>query len=393
MRRFSAHYIVPVNEPPIRNGIVEIDEDGTILNVFNRGNHFKEEANLEFYNGIITPGFINAHCHIELSYLKGKIVPDISLEGFIGQMIDIRRIGKEADPGRDIFEADKEMEKEGIVAVGDISNGADSIERKLKSNLYYHTFVEVTGTGVNAVAGLDSFLNVYNQFVDNGLKASLSPHAPYSVTKELYLELMQCNTSNSIISIHHQESEQENSIFLGEENDLLNMFMDKGIDFSGIRKTGKSSTGTILNWIQEKQKVLFIHNVYITRDEIKEIGKKLKNSFFVFCPGSNMYIQKRLPDFDYFAACEDVIAIGTDSYASNTRLSILEEIKLIQSSYPSWGLNELIRFATINGAKALGIENLYGTIQPGKKPGLNLIDHIDFSNWKLSKKSKVKKLI
>jgi cytosine/adenosine deaminase-related metal-dependent hydrolase len=82
MRRLSAHYIFPVDTPPLKNGVIEIDDDGTILNIIDTHGKNKESAGTEFYNGILVPGFINTHCHLELSYLKGKITPQKGLASF-----------------------------------------------------------------------------------------------------------------------------------------------------------------------------------------------------------------------------------------------------------------------------------------------------------------------
>jgi cytosine/adenosine deaminase-related metal-dependent hydrolase len=113
----------------------------------------------------------------------------------------------------------------------------------------------------------------------------------------------------------------------------------------------------------------------------------------VLCPNANLYIENKLPDIELFAASGFSIALGTDSLASNTTLSILEEMKTIQLHFPKIRLNDLITWGTINGAKALGFNKLKGTIEIGKKPGLNLISGIDFREMKLTLQSEVKVLL
>jgi cytosine/adenosine deaminase-related metal-dependent hydrolase len=111
------------------------------------------------------------------------------------------------------------------------------------------------------------------------------------------------------------------------------------------------------------------------------------------CPNSNLYIENKIPQINMFVeeGCE--IVIGTDSLASNTNLSILQELKTIQLNYPEISVTDLVKWATINGAKALGEQRNFGSIEPGKKPGLLILENVDLQDMKLLPDSVVTRLV
>jgi cytosine/adenosine deaminase-related metal-dependent hydrolase len=127
--------------------------------------------------------------------------------------------------------------------------------------------------------------------------------------------------------------------------------------------------------------------------EIIKAVRKRGMLYWCLCPNSNLYIENHLPPVDLMIKEECELVIGTDSLASNNRLSILEELKTLQKACPRVSLEDLIIWATLNGAEALGEEEHFGTIGPGKKPGLLLLQDMDLVNMKLLPESSVKRLI
>ena len=120
---------------------------------------------------------------------------------------------------------------------------------------------------------------------------------------------------------------------------------------------------------------------------------KFKNVTFVTCPLSNIFIHERLAPLDLFMKEGVRIALGTDSLSSNDILSIVQEIKCIQKHFPSIELGTILEWATINGAQALSKSDTLGSIEEGKRPGIVLIDNVDFSAMKLTENSKSTRLI
>ncbi len=393
MRRLSANYIFPVTSGPLKNGIVEIDDNGIILDIIDTGGALKETRNLEFYNGIIVPGFVNTHCHLELSALKDVLPEKSGLTSFIEQMINYRKNRISEHSTQSIENADELMYSNGIVAVGDIVNTNSTLETKLQSKIFYHSFIEISGLGKDYKQRFEKAKTLNSEFREEKLSSSIVPHAPYSVSKQLF-ELIkeEALANNSILSIHNQESKDENEMFLKGSSNLLNFFKTAGIDISFWKSSGRSSIETILDYLPANNHLLFVHNIYTTPQEIKKVTEFLPNIFWVFCPRSNIFIENKLPEIDSFLEYSGKISLGTDSLASNKILSILDEMIAIYNEYPHIQFVSLLQWATLNGAKALKIDDQYGSLEKGKQPGLNLITNFDFQEMQITSKSLVKRL-
>jgi aminodeoxyfutalosine deaminase len=394
MRRFAANYIFPVSQPPLKNGIVEVDSVGNIINLIDTNGNLTESRNLEFYNGVIVPGFINAHCHLELSELKGKLNQGLTLPGFVSEMIAFKKQSDSAETLPAMVLHDDLMKRNGIVAVGDIVNTNKSIEVKQNSKIYYHTFIEALGLHNESNKVFNNNLSLYNQFVKAGLTSSIVPHAPYSVSEGLFKLIRDfAEDNNSILSIHMQESSFENEMFTSKKGKLVELFERIGIDLSNWIPTGESSFESIAKHLPNQNTILFIHNLYSSHHEIVKANKNFKNAYFILCPLSNYFIENKYPNLTNFIPFSDKVAIGTDSLASNNTLSILEEMKALVKINDNLSFEMLLQWATLNGARALQIDKRIGSIEIGKKPGINLITDFDFSRMNITEKSTVKVLI
>ncbi len=393
-RKISAHYIVIDKNTTLKNGIITINKQGEIADIKSLGNNMQETAGVEFYSGILVPGFVNTHCHLELSHLKDKINRNTGLEGFISEIRNLRT-GADSEIIKQTQQADKEMLKNGVVAVGDIANTSHSIDAKLKSTINYHTFVELYASNLDVVNNVfESGINLEKLFIKSGLSASVTAHAPYSVNPKLFnLITSHLGKEKSIISIHNQECESENELYISRKGSLYEMFKSKGIDLQGIPTTGKSSLMSIAANLNHDDNTIFVHNTYTKSEDIEFAADNLNNLYWCFCPNANLYIENKLPDIQAFRNKQQKICIGTDSLASNSQLSILDELKVISKSFPNIELPELISWASINGAKALNMDKVIGSFEIGKRPGINLIESINLNSLKLTGKSRVKKLV
>jgi len=392
IKRFSANYVFTVNTPPLKNGIVEVDDKGVVQNIIDTKGNLQESRGLEFHNGVLTPGFINSHCHLELSDLKGEIEPKQGLPNFLSKIIQLKRRSS-PNKRQAINEYDSRMQNSGIVAVGDVVNTNETIDIKEISKIYYHNFIELIGLGPNANQIFNHNKSLQKEFLDKGLKTSIVPHAPYSVSKKLF-KLIQndAEQTNSILSIHNQESEAENEMFISGNGKLIETFRKANIDLGEFELTGRNSLLSVLEYLPDKNNILLVHNTYTKKEDVELINQKFEKLFWCLCPSSNLHLENRLPDLSVFKNLPNVI-LGTDSLASNHSLSILNEMKLISQSYPDISFNTLIEWASINGARALKIEEKYGSLGKNKIPGLNLITNFDFERMQLTEKSEVKKLI
>jgi aminodeoxyfutalosine deaminase len=401
MRKISANYLFPVSSKPLKNGIVEVADDGTIVRLIDTGGELIEQAGIEFYNGVIVPGFVNCHCHIELSYLKDQMPKGTGLPNFIENIISFRK--SEGEVEKEIIRADKEMEVNGIKAIGDISNLPKSFATKAKSKLIYHTFLEafsITGKEDNDI--VDACLSNYDllkqckkvENITKKLTASIVPHAPYSVSENMFgiIENLEENDAQPI-SIHNQETPSENELFLAKKGSLYESLTKVGIDMNGIARSQKSSLAAVIDKLAKDNNKLLVHNTFTQKDDIEIANAVTRNLFWVLCPNANLYIENLLPDVNLFLNENQVVCLGTDSYASNTSYSILSEMQTISKHFPNIRFEHLIGWATLNGAKALQMDKLIGSIEQGKKPGLNLISHFDFRKMNITKDSLLKVLI
>ena len=393
MKRISATFVY-TGKNIFEKAIIEIDDTGKVLNIIDTKGQIKEQESLEYYNGLIVPGFVNTHCHLELSHMKGVIDSKTvkGLPGFIDEIISKRNFPE--DLSERIHKADREMRSEGIVAVGDISNTDDSFSIKGNSDIYYHTFVEAFSTS-NATA-TEAFSNAVSNFKKlkkNNLKATIVPHASYSVPDQLRKKIIDHNKDQAqIISIHNQETPWEDDIIKTKSSELAEVMIKKGFIFSDFNFNKNSSLEVNLSGIKKIDNILLIHNTFSKEADIVSSEEFSDNIFWVLCPLSNQYIEKILPNIALFFKKGVKTCIGTDSYASNTKLSVLSELKEITKNFPQIPFEKLIESACLNGAKALKINDTYGSIEIGKKPGINLISNFDFENMCLKEESKIKVL-
>ena len=356
------------------------DQSGTVIETVDRKDAGDDIQALE---GLLTPGFINAHCHLELSHMKGIIPEKTGLVEFVQQVM-----GRRASPGelkRDaMLRAEIEMNNTGMVAVGDICNTADSIPVKQQSGLLWRNFIEVSGfTDAAAQKRLDDVKKVQEQFQTTlGKKGTtLSPHAPYSVSKKLF-QLLNDETSGQLITIHNQECAAEDELYKHKKGGFLDLYKKFGIDISAFEPTGKSSFQSWLPYFTNGQSVISVHNTFAGEDDIAFFNKFAENNhsgfFYCLCANANQYIEQKIPPIGLLQKNNCTIVLGTDSYASNRQLNILEEIKTIQKETDyAIPLHELLQWATINGAKALQLDQQLGSFEKGKKPGIVLIENLD----------------
>jgi len=394
MRKFSANYIYLGNGKILKNGIIYLSETGEILEIIDTQGLLKEENGLEFHNGVIVPGFVNVHCHLELSYLKGQISNHTTLPGLIKELQSKRYNFDESQILDAIKKADKRMKHNGIVAVGDISNDNYTLETKKESTLKYINFIEVFSSDKNkAVSAFAKAKELQNQFKTNGLNAHIVPHAPYSLSIELFQLIKEnAETENSIISIHNQETESENEFFANRSGKIYDFFSSWGMDMSYIDGNENSSILNYASKLPKQNKTILIHNTFSSTNDIEFAQNYFEQVSWGLCPSANLHIENKLPEINNFRKKKANICLGTDSYASNDKLCILTELIELQRYFPFVSFTESLKWATINGAKALGLENEIGSIELGKTPGINLITNFDFKNLCLKANSEVKVL-
>ena len=332
---------------------------------------------VQHLKGILSPGFINCHCHLELSHLKNTIPQQTGLVNFLQHVMSNIAASNEEKLAA-MQSAENELYKTGIVAVGDVCNTADTIPIKQHSKIHWYNFIEVSGfVETGAQKRLEEIKKIADQFSIFNFQFSTVPHAPYSVSKKLF-HLLNTVPNNNLISIHNQESEEENKLYKNKTGNFLELYKNFGIDISSFTASGKSSLQTWLPYFTNNQRIIAVHNTFINEQdvafaELSALNFQLSTTFCL-CPNANLYIENNLPPIDLLVKNNCTIVLGTDSLASNHQLNMLEEIKTIQQYYPKIELQTILQWATSNGAAALQMKEKLGSFEKGKKPGLVLIE-------------------
>jgi cytosine/adenosine deaminase-related metal-dependent hydrolase len=376
LKYFSADWIFPVSSAPIKNGVIAVNPDGTIEEVLTE----QKAANLDLeilkYKGAIVPGFINTHCHLELSHMLGQIAEQTGLVEFVQRIIKSRQ-GDAAEIKTAMYDADQKMFDNGIVAVGDISNQVSSKEVKENSKIYYHTFIEAMGFNPDRADAIMDYATGIKQAFEP-LPTSIVPHAPYSASPQLFERIREAaENDNAVISVHNQETKDENAFFKNKTGGFLDLYQFLGLDISFFEPTAKTSLQTWLPYIKQ-QKTLLVHNTVSNKADVEFAKDYNSNLYWCLCPQANLYIENVLPDVDLLMGEGVKITLGTDSLASNHQLNILSEMATLQK-HKQVSFEKLLNWATINGAEFLELDQQLGTIEAGKKPGLNLIQlSVDF---------------
>ncbi len=354
-------------------------EDGTIEGIIPLA---EAGADVQYHEGILTPGLINCHCHLELSHLKDVIPPHTGLIEFLCSVVTKRGFDPAIIQQR-IREAEKEMADNGIVAVGDIGNTADTAEVKSKSGIRWQNFVEVLSfTDEKSADNFKHYSDVRDELEaktkDNPVphRSVLVPHAPYTISPKTF-EFINAATKGQIISIHNQEHPAEDELYRTGGGEYLKLFSIFGIEKSPFPVTGLSSVRSVLPYFNNGQTILLIHNTFMPEEDVqfaqqyaKANGLKL---IWCLCVNANLYIENKVPPVDMLMRNGCELVLGTDSYSSNWQLSIAKEIQAIREHFPQVPLEKVLNWATASGAKALGWDKDLGSFEKGKKPGIVLI--------------------
>lgn len=376
-KKLKADIVFPITSEKIENGVIILDQQNKILKIDQSSNY--DEVELQYFKGFLAPGFINAHCHLELSHLMGIANTGTGLIDFITQVIKNRNHSLEIIQKK-IQQAENEMLESGIVAVGDISNTTDTFVQKLKNNLKYYTFVEYFDMfqTQNTQSTIEQYDKVFQALKPNDFnKISKVPHAPYSVSPSLFSYIMK-NQEEKTISIHNQETQAEDELFKHQSGKFIDFYTKINFSTDKIPKYSKSIYYA-LEFLSKKNRNLFVHNTHTTKEDIEYTFQKLEPSqtYWCTCPNANLYIENTLPNYKTFIDTNAQVCVGTDSLTSNWQLSVFEELKTILKYNSYINFEQILTWATINGAKALGWQNQLGSLDIGKTPGIVHINNVE----------------
>ena len=379
MRRIAAKYLFTLaSMEPVRNGFVELEDDGTVVRTGICADPAAEPA---YYDGAVAPGFVNAHCHVELSYLKGQFRKGTGMAGFIDQINEMRDNKSMEEKVRDLTDAMDGLWNQGVVAMADISNCADSFAVKAAHPMYTRTFLEVFGTEPEDCAAVMDGVRKLKAVADGfGIDAAPTPHACYTMSPELVTAVSVEGLKSGFLSFHSEETEEEEEMLKYGSGKMWENRRKAGMSVPPV--TGKSSLLYFIDRLLAgrpapfDEHILLVHECCMDQEGIDAAKAVMNHPFVAVCPLSNLFIHNALPPIDLMRRNGLKVCVGTDSLSSNDDLNIVDELYCLQRNFPEVPLGELLTWASRNGAEFLAKPE-FGALEPGRRPGLVLIDHLD----------------
>ena len=393
MKRIAAKYLYPlVSAEPVLNGFVEMEDDGTVVRT---GVCADPAAEPVFYDGALAPGFVNAHCHVELSYLKGQFRKGTGMAGFIDQINEMRDNKSMEEKVQDLTAAMDSLWEQGVVAMADISNCADSFAVKARHPMYTRTFLEVFGTEPEDCDAVMEGVRKLKEVADGyGIDAAPTPHACYTMSPELVTAVSVEGLKSGFLSFHSEETEEEEEMLKYGSGKMWENRVKAGMSVPPV--TGKSSLLYFIDRLLAgrpapfNEHILLVHECCLDQEGIDAVKAVMNHPFVAVCPLSNLFIHNALPPIGLMRRNGLKVCVGTDSLSSNDDLNIVDELFCLQRNFPEVPLGELLTWASRNGAEFLARPE-FGTLEPGKRPGLVLIDNLD-ADGRLTAASKSRRL-
>lgn len=378
-KRVTAEFVYTLESPqPIRNGYVEYDDetDGTIISVGSCAEGETVEP------GALVPGFVNAHCHVELSHLHKKFRKGTGMAGFIDQINELRDwAGREAKAQLVQDWMDK-MWADGVSAMADISNDDSSFDVKGSHKMYTRTFLEVFGSEPHMCEGVMAEVTELGRVADKaGIDAATTPHSCYTMSPQLLIASAAAGLAKGYLSYHSQESQEEEDLLRSGSGAMYENRRRSGMSTPPV--TGESSLKYFLDRLADAkpapydEHILLVHNVCLAQDDIDAAKKVMNNVYWAVCPLSNIFIHNALPPIPLMRRNGLAITLGTDSLSSNDDLDMVKEMYCLHANFPEVPMSEILTWASMNGAAFLSKEDTLGSLSAGKKPGVVRISEID----------------
>lgn len=370
MKTIRAQCLFPVSRPPFFDGKLVVDTHGTVCSLGAWDGRWEGER--IDWAGLVFPGLVNAHVHLELSALRGRMPRGVGLTPWVEALQRARLELSPDEIARGIVAALREMETDGTVACADVGNDGLALPHLSAARLRSLFFLEVVGflpeTAESTFRQAQERLARYRKDFP-GISCFLAPHALYSTSENLVRMLWSVDPEGPS-SIHLAEGEEECALLDKGEGPWKRYLQELGKWPSQWQCPGLSPMG-YLKRLKSEKRIILVHLCHLTEDETAWL-KDHRNFFPCVCLRSNLYVTKQAACLDRLWQSGCTVAFGTDSLASNESLSLQEEMKTAKRLFPSLPSAEILRMATLHGALALGMDKELGSFDPGKRPGVLL---------------------
>jgi len=360
VRVVAAPWVLPGSDaPPLTDGAVVLDGD-RVVELGPRAAIEARHGSSDRLDSVILPAMVNAHLHLELSHLAGRVPGGTGLVPWIEALVAARALGGEIEEG--MARGAAALRLAGVAAVGDVTNGLGSARHLARQGLAGTLFHEIYGfTEGRAAEALRIADEVRGRLGDPGpgLRVARSPHAVYSTHPATAAALLRAGPS----SIHLAEVPDERRFVAEAAGPFADLVLRLGLPPGALRPFARSPVDAVADHLGAQ--TLVVHAVDV--DEEDRAALRRSGATVVVCPRSNQHISGRLPDLPRLLAAGIPLAVGTDSLASSPSLSPLEELAVLHRAFPELSPRCLLALAW-NGA-AVGAPDV-GRLLPGASPGV-----------------------
>ena len=378
MRLFHADHVFPGDIAPIRDGAVVVGADGTVVEVGKAG-EVGQGLTAERLHGIVFPGLVNAHTHVELSSMRGRVTGGTGFIPWVDRMLGMRVEVTADEDAEGVASGVRELVASGTVAVGDVTNTLLAVAPLARAGIGGAVFHEVFGLDPamvqKRIAGLRVELAERVPSFPAGFTYAPAPHTLFTLHRDAARELLAAARDAGVCtSLHLAEHAAERRAVECGEGPAMTWFADR------LKQHPQMPGIPLFDLAEEvgalREGVLLVHLTDARPDELARVAKS--GASVVLCPRSNLYIEGRLPPLLAVREAGITAALGTDSLASNGSLDVLAEAKALADRFPTVPRWELVRMATHNGALALGRSDL-GRIARGTRPGLFFVELVELA--------------
>lgn len=374
-RVFASDFVFLGEGAAIEGGAVVIDETNAIVEAGRASEVLPRHAGASVtrLSGLLMPGLVNAHTHVELSHLRGKVPGGAGFMPWVEKVMMVRGTATEDDVAAGIDDGVRELVLSGTVAVGDVSNTLGAVHSLARAHIGGSVFHEVFGYDrARATARLLDLPRERGEVVGawptTDLAYAPAPHTLYTTHPDVVrAALREARSLGAVTSLHLGEHAAERE-FLERGTGPAMVFAERfGIDLASFPTPHLSPFAFAHELGVLAKGTLAVHVTTATRAELDQLAES--GASVVLCPRSNLYIEVRLPAVLDVLAAGLRPALGTDSLASNSTLDVLAEAKAIAERFAQVPAHVILSMATANGADALGRPDL-GRFTKGARPGL-----------------------
>ena len=367
-----APWVLPIAGPPLRDGWVTVARGRVVALGTGRSPDGPGVETRDLGHAVLLPGLINAHTHLELSWLWGKVPPAPSLPAWVSDLMQ-QRVAAVTDDGARIRLAIIDALEAGTAAVGDVANTSATQQALSRSKLHGVVFREIVGFNpADPAALVDAAVREVEAHRSPRVAAHVVPHAPYSVSPDVF----------RLLAVRSAQARAPLSVHVGESPDEVEFLQTGGGRWRDVLEMRKAWNPA---WTPPRcgpieyldrlgvvgPSLLAVHCVQCTDIELARLAEA--GATIVTCPRSNVWVGVGHPPASRFFASGARIAIGTDSLASASDLNLFSELAALHTLAPEVPPARLIESATRSGAEAIGRPDL-GIIAPGARARLIAVD-------------------